>query len=419
MHPTAPNLVPNLVPQPKLVLHFDVNKTVVMSDAAGGLAGEAGTAAMVSSFISESAWGTVDPAPGTAPHLSFKLLSTAPSEHPPTAAAAAAPAAASGTIPALATYADIVEPLPRAERRALKTRFTDPGQPGEALRPCYEQCLAALRAPPEAAAQHPRLFSNGLHQLVPSFLTLAAALLSPGARATLQTSHPQLHAQLPPPAQIAFVFRTFGTDLPDIAEEWNLFCGGQHPMYPDVRLDGSEPGSRDHRLRLPADTGVLFRGPPTPGDPVGVGLAHVCPSNGHLTREAGAEAVFAAINSHLAQRPILGLSDDYHWWHAQGEADTAGKLLLVEADPPPASAADQPPYTHTRTRTRHVFWDDNIERDRLHIVDVRDTHSGRNLSFAEAFGRFAVRVQPIQAVLDPHYYLSSLASALDKLPIGH
>jgi hypothetical protein len=30
----------------------------------------------------------------------------------------------------------------------------------------------------------------------------------------------------------AVIFRTFGVDIPKIAEEWNLFCDGKHPSYP-------------------------------------------------------------------------------------------------------------------------------------------------------------------------------------------
>mmetsp|Transcript_11784 Transcript_11784/g.1760 ORF Transcript_11784/g.1760 Transcript_11784/m.1760 type:complete len:91 (-) Transcript_11784:685-957(-) len=44
--------------------------------------------------------------------------------------------------------------------------------------------------------------------------------------------------------EFAIVFRTFGTDLPEVIEEFNLFCNGSHPLFngkhgnPLVRFDG-------------------------------------------------------------------------------------------------------------------------------------------------------------------------------------
>lgn len=61
------------------------------------------------------------------------------------------------------------------------------------------------------------------------------------------------------------VFRTFGTDLPDIVEELNLFCTGNHPLYPGVRMDGSD-GLTDLRLSMPGSTGVFLRTGGADGD---------------------------------------------------------------------------------------------------------------------------------------------------------
>lgn len=47
------------------------------------------------------------------------------------------------------------------------------------------------------------------------------------------------------------VFRTFGLDLLEIAQEFNAFCEGQHPCFGDVRLD-HDP---DLRVKLPWQAG--------------------------------------------------------------------------------------------------------------------------------------------------------------------
>lgn len=51
------------------------------------------------------------------------------------------------------------------------------------------------------------------------------------------------------------VFRTFGIDTAEIAQEFNLFCDGQHPLFTPSR----PKRTRDRRLELPRDSGVIHR----------------------------------------------------------------------------------------------------------------------------------------------------------------
>ena len=57
----------------------------------------------------------------------------------------------------------------------------------------------------------------------------------------------------------SIVFRTFGVDLADVADEWNSFCTGEHPCYPGVQLDGSGSSGIDRTLTLPDDSGAWYR----------------------------------------------------------------------------------------------------------------------------------------------------------------
>lgn len=59
-------------------------------------------------------------------------------------------------------------------------------------------------------------------------------------------------------------------------------------------------------------------------------------------------------------------------------SDDSGKLLAVEVARPETAEG---PTCH------HVFFDDNIERDRPHIVDVRDVHTGLPIPFSESLNR--------------------------------
>jgi hypothetical protein len=60
-----------------------------------------------------------------------------------------------------------------------------------------------------------------------------------------------------------------------------------------------------------------------------------------------------------------------------------------------------------------VFFDDNIERGRAHIVDVRDASSYRPVPFEVSQGRYLRRVDPYQAILDRDYYVKEVQRVID------
>ena len=60
-----------------------------------------------------------------------------------------------------------------------------------------------------------------------------------------------------------------------------------------------------------------------------------------------------------------------------------------------------------------MFFDDNIERDRAHIVDVRDAKTYAPVPFEVSQGRYLRRVDPYQAILDREYYVKEVQAVLD------
>lgn len=68
----------------------------------------------------------------------------------------------------------------------------------------------------------------------------------------------------------------------------------------------------------------------------------------------------------------LALRDDYPSWAASAESETSGKLLVIKE--------------HEEDGTRHIFFDDNIERTYAHIVDCR-TYGGTPVTFANSQSR--------------------------------
>lgn len=52
-----------------------------------------------------------------------------------------------------------------------------------------------------------------------------------------------------------------------------------------------------------------------------------------------------------------------------------------------------------------MFFDDNIERDRAHIIDVRDIDTFDPISFQDALNRVMVRVEPYEAIMNEDYFI--------------
>lgn len=110
------------------------------------------------------------------------------------------------------------------------------GHAGEMYRGVFDALQQQLQQP---AHQHSTFFPTGQRRILPSFFELLLHL---------QATH----------RCFTIVFRTFGTDLQDVIDEINLFATGQHPSWPDARLDGSD-GVTDIRLAMPAQTGAFYR----------------------------------------------------------------------------------------------------------------------------------------------------------------
>lgn len=114
-------------------------------------------------------------------------------------------------------------------------------------------------------------------------------------------------------------------------------------------------------------------------------------------------------------------------------SDDSGKLLPIKVLRP---GCDEPD-------CHHIFFDDNIERDRPHIVDVRNIRTGAPVALADSINRcvaslssavldvigvltrcvhslglvrrYIVKAEPIEAVLDREYYVKALNLAEDDL----
>lgn len=107
-----------------------------------------------------------------------------------------------------------------------------------------------------------------------------------------------------------------------------------------------------------------------------------------------------AIYQHLHSRALCvtnrayALRDYYPYWKQRNERATAGKLLLLDPD---------------EQEVLPIFFDDNVGYGAAHIVDVRNAVSGEPIPFDQSNGKNLVKVAPLNAILDPKYFIRALA----------
>jgi hypothetical protein len=211
----------------RLFLHFDINKSIIMSDAGSGRSMDQ----TLSSLLSECTWGLCEEK--ELPERSADDWSVCHA-HP----CSTAPQEGAMT---LGTYLEDHTLVPKKDQTTIKRAFTSPGGLGERFKAYHDQLDRALRTTcdPAAVRDIPYL-SGGYYHLIPSFFRLVEYLAEQNV-------------------EFNILFRTFGLDIHNVCEEFNLFCTGRHPAYvPSRLLDGSDARfPKDLRIQLPHFHGKL------------------------------------------------------------------------------------------------------------------------------------------------------------------
>ena len=126
--------------------------------------------------------------------------------------------------------------------------------------------------------------------------------------------------------------------------------------------------------------------------------------NGVLSTATGAFEVNSIIMNKLSgDKTCIGIQDDFAYWHSKGEADDSGKLLLIDTENLSNSDSDI-----------HLFFDDNIELERSHIVDVRDVSTFLPLPFISTNKCILQRVESYLAIKEDTYFIDLLDKALEN-----
>ena len=366
---SAPNTTFSIPePRERLILHFDINKTLIMSDR--GISLEE----TLHKVISECVWGYIKE--NTDLHTrgsnDWILVSTEPSTIPP-----------SDSTVKLYTYSDYLEnhtKLSKVDRNKIKLSFASKGSIGESFEKYYDILLNAMKPSENAVSianeNNLPFISNGYYQILPSFFKLLLVLEEKKI-------------------DYSIVFRTFGDDIPKVAEEFNLFCEGNHPICSQFesfrKMDGSD-GTIDKRLCLPQYNGKILRNEDN------MVFVTVNQNNVIATFE-GYDEFNRILSEWTYGGRTVSIQDDFHHWAKHGESDHSGKLLILQNE---------------ANKIKQLFFDDNIEYDHAHIVDVRD-HNFKSLPYTVTKGACLFKIQPYDAIIDHEYYTKLLKNDIDSL----
>ncbi|CAI5733982.1 unnamed protein product [Peronospora destructor] len=353
--------------EPHLLLHFDVNKTVIMHDPVQGKT----LLHILNDLLTERALGRIDGKSQRVWNWNGERALDKTRE-------VGEDWVSYGNF--LRTQFPMSSDPKKAEknkhkRKMLRQNFTVIGNPGQGLVTEYDALLQ--------------------HLLLPSTAASEAQLEEVGAE-------------------------TFGDDLHSVAKEFNSFCEGRHPCFPLAKpMDGSG-GGVDRRMHLDEMSngemprfGTFLRAEGTTAlimgtfkQPKTVDKAE--PLAFYASRMESVRIVqgLPKIHDFLARRwrhtqETLALRDFYpHWFFNMTDA-TAGKLLTL--DP-----------TDDTENVHAMFFDDNILSHDAHIVDARFAHNDVALDFEDTRELHLMRVEPLDVIQRDTYFIERLETSLQR-----
>lgn len=331
-----------------LVIHFDINETILIGDEAGGDSRQD----VVNKMIAKSAFVRIDDSVDdthTYTPTHWWDGSLIDQDYPTNARP-----------PPLYIGWEWPEGCCPYYRTAFKNRsktFVD-GH-GSIYRPLYDHLQVAIR-PTGQVDDH-----SILSHMIPAFFEALERL------ATISIPH-------------TLVFRTFGSDLPEIATAVADFAGGKHPDHANF-----------HHPPYVLTPDKLFAGRWI--DMEGT-KSYALLQNGQVVAQGDAQ-VLELIHRHS----VVGIQDDYQTWDAAECDPTAGKPVW------------KVPGYH------HVLFDDNIH-NLVHdsIAGVRvETGDGtfRSLTGEECRteqGRHLIRVPTVAPVLDRQWFWKQLVRSVRR-----
>lgn len=347
----------------KLFLHFDVNETILVGDEAGSDTRQDS----INKMIAKSAFVKIPESFGgdTHSYQPTNWMDGTPIELKPESAVPLQEDE-SQQIPPLYTgweWPSGTCPYYRTKLKKTAKIFTD--NYGYMFKPLYNHLNASVQSSnPKAAEEFPVL-----SHMLPAFFDTIVAL-----KETEQS--------------FVLIFRTFGTDLPEIAEAVTAFANGKHPDYPFFHAPG-----------LVLQKASLYQGKwrrLSESDPEEV-VYELWQDEKRIA--SGDDEVLEVIR----KLSICGIQDDYPFWSSHDCRPQAGKPVWK---------------TLPGSNEHHILFDDNIhnlEFDSIAAVREQLPSGGfRSLEGNEIqkeHGFHLIRVPTIEPILNRGWFCEQIRFA--------
>ena len=416
------------LPPPKLVLHFDVNETIMIGDPAGGDTFEDSLNKIIckSAFVLKSSivagmptqWRDGSPIVCGGAAAASQASADSNTKESASANECDAPDLYTGW-----EWPEGTVPFYRAGRRAkmCAQTFTEAGNPGEAYRPLFHKLEKALRWPKgnmenkcdnelkrKSAEPPSKLCHDGVHHfLVPAFFRTICELANRGR-------------------PFGVVIRTFGTDADRVVDALEAFAEGFHldrfsPVVPEMSVAGNRATPGCPQMETNVGDNVAYQSSCWKGSYAKDGTFHLQSYGGTDTSSCRRQSIN---DEDTIVRILYGIpgdiscavcTDDYDWWRNHGYKPSAGKPLWIDygcmSNP---ELASRPPYLP-------IFFDDNIHNDPCDsIVAVRskalNRDDGGNMKYEPMSGKetlqqqgvHLVRVPTVEPILNQNWFLEQI-----------
>jgi hypothetical protein len=364
-----------------LILHFDINETILLGDDAGGDSRHDS----VQKMLAKSAFCQLPP------HDSSSSAWEDTQESLPSHWWDGQEMGSETSLPPLYTgweWPPGCCPYYRTGYKKFSKRFVEEHH-GRIYKPVLDACEEALAQ--NSASNH----------ILPAFFHTLEQLI-----VNTETKNESFQ----------IVFRTFGSDIEDIAQVVTEFAQGKHPDYPDVRYPALELSKeRLYQGRWKAIS-PIYDEKGSKENPSGF-IYELWNTDETKLVASGDDAILQV----LSQHSICGIRDDYRFWKRNGWDPTAGKPVWIPSygKTTTPNDDDKKPYDH------HLFFDDNIhnlEHDGIACVRRQVSSDGAayiTLDGAtmhhEAQGVHLLRVPTIEPVLNPNWYMEQIQLARERL----
>ena len=363
---------------PRLVLHFDVNETILLGDVAGGDSFEDG----INKCIAKNAIVNAKDVNHITWYDGTPLESTASMKSPP-------PLLSDWERPEHCTsYYEYYRKLLGDKRKQFTTL-----QHGKGYRKIYEQVEKTLRWPTEEPKPDPSdsiLHEDGIHQfLLPSFFKTLSTLKQRGR-------------------SFSVVIRTYGDDMDELVACINAFSQGKHLSkyyYHD------DDGTNDNNNKKKLNEFFITK------DDVWKGRYDEKDGNFKLQNKFDEKKIISDENEALKMLQgnnkdnsisIVACQDDYHYWANNGYRPSFGKPLWI---------------TESDQNYHHIFFDDNIKNNPDDSIVAVRSRENENEPFKALDGTATlklhginlVKVPTYEAVLDEDWFLKQIEACEKQL----